>query len=66
MDEQKKDEQQTEDLELNDEQAEDVKGGWSWGASQGLTADEKSLNFTRGTVERPGMETQHNETLIRI
>jgi hypothetical protein len=60
-------EEQVEDLEAPDEAAEEVKGGWSWGVSQtGFKGDisQKVAPGDRGGL--PGMETQHNETLIQI
>jgi hypothetical protein len=62
-------EQQVEDLELKDEQAEEVKGGYSFGVSQTYKPTE---SLDEGPEERlsanlrQGYSGNHNETLVRI
>ena len=74
MDDKQKDAEQVEDLELQDQEAEDVKGGFSWGVSQTFKPTE---SLDEGPEERlgqkvsPGIgrmggQVQHNETLITI
>jgi hypothetical protein len=59
----KKDEQQAEDLEVEQKDAEDVKGGFSWGATQQGSFGAKA-NMGPGLLTEE--EMQHNEILIRI
>ena len=61
----KVEEQQVEDLAVDEEAAEDVKGGFSWGATQ-VGAYLEADGSVRPGADRKGMETQHNETLVRI
>jgi hypothetical protein len=57
--------EQQQDLELTGEGAEQVKGGIehtdTWDAQVGFKKPERG-----GRLRDPGMETQHNETLIRV
>ena len=70
MDEHDKAEEQVEDLEPTAEDAEDVKGGFSWGANQTGSFSKANIGSQkvqpgnlRGT---DGIHGNHNETLIRI
>ncbi len=65
MDEQKKDDQQVEDLELKEEEAEEVKGGFSWGASQTAKPTE-SLSPMDPLIQRGGWDGNHSEILVVI
>jgi hypothetical protein len=76
MDDQGKVEEHVEDLELKGEDAEDVKGGFSWGISN-LTApkdegpeERTGLNFKPsqlgGARGLDGNTNQHNEILVAI
>lgn len=66
MDE-KKHEEQVEDLELEKEQAEDVKGGFSWGVNQTFKPTESLDEGPEERFGRSGLNLgNHNETLVRI
>jgi hypothetical protein len=68
----KKAEEQVEDLELQSEQAEDVKGGFSWGLNQTFKPTESldegpEEKFGRSALPRSSQGAgNHNETLVRI
>ena len=64
-DEPRASEDQVEDLEMKDEEAEDVKGGYSWGVTQTGTMAKGNVEGTR-TRGVDGVDGQHNETLVRI
>jgi hypothetical protein len=69
MDDHEKVEEQVEDLDTTAQDAEEVHGGFSWGATQGLNFSKvdvrsQKVHPIKGRVD--GMETQHNETLVRI
>ena len=66
MDEQKKDEPQVEDLELKDEEAEEVKGGFSWGASQTAKPTESLSPMDPLLQQRGGWDGNHSEILVAI
>jgi hypothetical protein len=73
MDQQNRDHPQFDDLELTDEAAEEVKGGFHWGVSQSLQNSEsvrqtispgsKAQDFHRSV---DGGTVQHNETLVQV
>ena len=64
MDDNEKVEQQVEDLEMEEEDAEDVKGG----KHGGITADDdwETPNAVQGKAGRGGWDGNHNETLVVI
>ena len=74
MDEQheqhEKEEEQVEDLDPSAEEAEDVKGGFSWGVSQQGSFSKINIGSQKiqpGNLRGiDGSEQQHNETLVRI
>jgi hypothetical protein len=65
MDEREQNEEQVEDLEPSDEQAEDVKGGFTWSEYQTGSAGVKA-RATAGDINGvDGWPNNHNETLIQ-
>ena len=71
MDEQhEKEEEQVEDLDPTAEEAEDVKGGFSWGERQAGKfskiefGSQKVKPGNLGGID--GLQSNHNETLVRI
>ena len=77
MDEHEKNEEQVEDLDTPESEAEEVKGGFSWGVSNPGIKGELGANKVgikgelgdikqRGTQGLDGGTVQHNETLIAI
>jgi hypothetical protein len=71
MDDHEKVEEQVEDLDTTAQDAEEVHGGFSWGATQGLNfsklepgAQKVQPGNLRGGPG--GVEHQHNEILVRI
>ena len=67
------DEERVEDLDPSEAEAEDVKGGFSWGANQtasfkqgfkqGFKQDIQGLKQTGGL---DGLQSNHNETLVTL
>jgi hypothetical protein len=71
MDEQhENEEEQVEDLDPSAEEAEDVKGGFSWGVSQQkfskLEIGSQKIAPQRNLPGTDGLTSNHNETLVRI
>ena len=79
MDEQKRTEdEQVEDLDTPESEADEVKGGFSWGVSQTIKGElgankvgikGELSGLKRGLDGLQGLDgggSQHNETLIRI
>jgi hypothetical protein len=76
MDEHEKSEEQVEDLDTPESEAEEVKGGFSWGVSQGIKGELGASKIgvkgdlagikQVGTRGLDGNTNQHNETLIVI
>ena len=69
------DDEQVEDLDTPESEAEEVKGGFSWGVSQTvkgeLGANKVGIKGELGGIKQlnqglDGGTVQHNETLIRI
>jgi hypothetical protein len=66
-DEPRASEDQVEDLEMKEEDAEDVKGGYSFGATQTGSFAKGDGSVRPGKIRgTDGVEQQHNETLVRI
>ena len=70
MDDHEKVEEQVEDLDTPAEDAEEVQGGFSWGATQGLNFSKIEVGAQKVQPADirgiDGTERNHNETLVRI
>jgi hypothetical protein len=76
VDEHEKNEEQVEDLDTPESEAEEVKGGFSWGVSQTIKGElgankigvKGNLGGLKlgGTQGFDGNTNQHNETLVVI
>ena len=74
MDEHDKSEEQVEDLDTPESEAEEVKGGFSWGVSQGIKGELVGEKQTPGAYKispsrlqgLDGNTNQHNEILVVI
>jgi hypothetical protein len=67
MDERDKAEEQVEDLEAPESEAEEVKGGFSWGVTQTGSLKQADGSVRPGNIRGvDGGQVQHNETLVRI
>jgi hypothetical protein len=78
MDEHEKHEEQVEDLDTPESEAEEVKGGFSWGLNQtgikgelgaskiGVKGELGGIKQLRGAQGFDGNTNQHNEILVAL